>query len=88
MVSPNETMPVPGMAVLDVVDGRRVVRSAPDLIDLNVEGTNQLMAAYGLPPLDEPEDGMVVLDEAGEYRYRLVERDRWDHRIGTYKRVP
>lgn len=84
-MSPTET--VPGTAVLDVVNGHLKVLHAPDVIALNVEGANQLMAAFGLAPLAEPDEGLVVLDPDGEYVYRLIELDRWDRRIGTYERV-
>lgn len=74
---------------LDVDErGRRVVAAASDRIELVIEGANRLLKTFGAHtsiPVDE--DGTVTLDEAGKYRYQLVEHDRWRRDIGIYEQV-
>ena len=81
---------LPDGPTLDVDEhGRRIVLAASDRIQLILEGANQLLAAFGAKdPIPVSEDGkLITLDSAGEYEYRLVERDRWRRHIGIYERV-
>jgi hypothetical protein len=74
---------------LDVDEhGRRVVLAAGDQIELVLDGANRMLLAFGAcTPIPVDEDGTVTLDEAGEYRYRLVKHDRWRREVGIYTRV-
>lgn len=81
--------PAPEGPALDVDEhGRRVVLAAGDRIELIVDGANRLLKEFGAAtPIPVDEDGTVTLDEAGEYRYRLVEHDRWRREVGIYQRI-
>lgn len=74
---------------LDVVDGRRVVLAANDRIELDVQGASRLLSQFGADdPLEVTADGTVLLDSAGEYRYRRVSTiDRRRPMVGIYERV-
>jgi hypothetical protein len=67
--------------------GRRIVLEAADVIQLDIEGVARMLRAFGAEPIEESPDGVVVLDTAGEYRYRLLQQDRRHRRIGIYERV-
>ncbi|TDV43701.1 hypothetical protein CLV71_115164 [Actinophytocola oryzae] len=78
--------PLPG-PWLDVEAGRRVVLKAADVIQLDLDGANRLLAAEGGELLELEPDDTLALDSNGEHRYRLVEQDRYRPTLGVYQRV-
>ena len=60
-------------------DGTITVEHADDVIDVSMELLASLSPAH-------IRDGMLVLDTAGEYRYRPVRLDG-DHRVVVFERV-
>jgi hypothetical protein len=73
---------------LDVDEqGRRVVVSAGDRIELILDGANQLLRRFGArTPIPVDEDGTITLDEAGQWRYRQVGYNRL-RTVTIYERV-
>jgi class 3 adenylate cyclase len=69
--------------------GRRQVEDAPALIQLDVEGATRMLRAHGATSgIQVVDDGkVVVLDTAGDYRYRLVRLTRQNRHVGVYKRI-
>lgn len=83
----SQDPPGPEAPIVDIVDGRRVVKYAPPLAAIDVDAANALLLRLGGTPLDELPDGTLALDSDHTCRYRLVGPDRWDRRATIYELV-